>query len=184
MIDREILSTIKAAELLGVSQQSVRKWCQSGKMKTKTTPGGFYKIELSELERFKEEYNMPDITKVRYVIFVDKDKDRIKFFEDLLGMMEFKVVTAINILDIGMGIGKVNPDLIILGTEVSNATLVQLLSELKETNSSIPVLIIVGKGHKIEDAIVPFKKDRRIGILSRAEPFDISQFKNIVTDLL
>jgi excisionase family DNA binding protein len=77
--DGKIISTEEAARSLGVSQQSVRKWCQSGKIRARTTPGGFYKIERSELERFRQEFNMPNLDSNEFVLIIEENKDKIKF---------------------------------------------------------------------------------------------------------
>lgn len=181
MSNREIVSTIKAAKLLGVSQQSVRKWCQSGKIKAKSTPGGFYKIEISELERFKKEFNMPELSNERYALIVEENKDRIKFFGDLLEMLDFKVVTASQILDIGLSIGKIAPELIVLGIEEGRDYLISSFSRNKMTGN-IPILVISEKDEK--DEVITAPLNLKVEVLFLSEPFDIQGFKSKVTALL
>lgn len=177
MSNREVVSTIKAAQLLGVSQQSVRKWCQNGMLKAKSTPGGFYKIEMSELERFKAEFNMPALDTEKHVLIVEEDPDRTKFFGDLLEMLDLKVVTALNPIEIGISIGRVDPELILLGAGTQLAYLLQALNEC-ENNTSI--LVITEKVKDAEDIITLYKKNRKIGVLPLSDHFDVQQFKSTV----
>jgi len=182
--DEKIISTEEAARLLGVSQQSVRKWCQSSKIRAKTTPGGFYKIERSELERFRKEYNMPNLNSNEFVLIIEENQERIKFLSGLLEMLDLDVVTANDLISIGIAIGNVRPSLIVSGTKLSNLALEELLkgfSENKDTKN-IPILIIVNEGGNIENIIAPYKNDRKISVIT--EPLDIHQFKKEVENLL
>ena len=175
--DGKIISTEEAARLLGVSQQSVRKWCQSGKIRAKTTPGGFYKIERSELERFRQEFNMPDLDSNEYVLIIEENQERIKFVSGLLEMLDFEVVTASNLIGIGIAIGNTKPTFIISGTKLSTLNLEHILSSFSENSETktIPLLIIADEGKSIDSIITPYKDGRKISILS--EPLDIHQFK-------
>lgn len=179
----KIISTEEAARLLGVSQQSVRKWCQSGKIKAKTTPGGFYKIERSELERFRQEYNMPNLDANEFVLIVEENKERIKFISGLLEMLDFDVVTANDLISLGIAIGNHRPSFIIAGTKLSKLPVNLLLSSLtdNEETRNLPILIIEEEGENIEAEIEKYADNRRISILK--EPLDIHQFKREVEKL-
>ncbi len=179
----KIISTEEAARLLGVSQQSVRKWCQSGKIRAKTTPGGFYKIERAELERFRQEYNMPNLDSNEFVLIVEDNKERIKFISGLLEMLDFDVVTAQDLISIGIAIGNNRPSFIIAGTKLPKLSIDNLLSSLSDNNETknLPVLIIADEGENIEDLVSDYINTRKITILH--EPLDIHQFKREVENL-
>jgi excisionase family DNA binding protein len=181
--DGKIISTEEAARLLGVSQQSVRKWCQSGKIRAKTTPGGFYKIERAELERFRQEFNMPNLDSNDIVLIIEEDKERIKFISGLLEMLDFGVVTANDLISIGIAIGNSKPSFIISGTTFSLLNLEHLLQSFNENEEtkSLPLLIIANEGERIEDLINSYRDTRNISVLK--EPLDIHQFKRVVEDL-
>lgn len=181
MSNHEIVGTVRAGQLLGVSQQSVRKWCQSGKIKAKNTPGGFYKIEMSELERFKAEFNMPELDTDKHVLIIADNPNRIKFLGDLLEMLDFKVVTASDPLEIGISIGKVDPALIVLGKEEGRGYLLSSFSE-NTTTKDIPILVISEKGKEDEGIIAPL--NLKIDVLPLSDPFDIQGFKSKITALL
>ena len=179
----KIISTEEAARLLGVSQQSVRKWCQSGKIRAKTTPGGFYKIERSELERFRQEYNMPNLDSNEFVLIIEENKDRIKFLSGLLEMLDFDVVTARDLISIGIAIGNHRPSFIIAGTKLPKLSIDNLLSSLADNSETknLPILVIAEEGEDIEPIIGKYINNRRISILH--EPLDIHQFKREVENL-
>jgi len=179
----KIISTEEAARLLGVSQQSVRKWCQSGKIRAKTTPGGFYKIERTELERFRQEFNMPNLDSNDFVLLIEENKERIKLISGLLEMLDFDVVTADDLISIGIAIGNMRPAFIISGTKLSRLKLPSLIESFSDNSETknLPLLIIAEEGEKIGKMLEPYKSDRNISVLF--EPLDIHQFKREVENL-
>ena len=181
--DGKIISTEEAARLLGVSQQSVRKWCQSGKIRAKTTPGGFYKIERSELERFRQEFNMPNLDANDFVLIIEENGERIKFISGLLEMLDFDVVTANDLISIGIAIGNSRPSFIISGTRFSKLDLDTLLSSFgdNEETKNLPLLIIANEGENIDNQVKSYTNDRGISVLY--EPLDIHQFKREVENI-
>ena len=51
----EYVSTEKAAKLLLVTSETIRRWCVTGKLRGAIRPGGsHYKIPMSEIERMLE----------------------------------------------------------------------------------------------------------------------------------
>ena len=179
----KIISTEEAARLLGVSQQSVRKWCQSGKINAKTTPGGFYKIERSELERFRQEFNMPNLDSNEFVLIIEENMDSIKFIGGLLEMLDFDVVTANDLISIGIAIGNHRPRFIIVGSKLPKMSIDTLLTSLTDNNETrnLPILIIAKEGESIESRVESYSNNRKISILQ--EPLDIHQFKSEVEKL-
>ena len=179
MKSRKVYSTAEAARLFQVSQQSVRKWCQSGKIKARNTPGGFYKIEYSEIERFRQEFNMPDLDLRKCVLIVEEDQKKIDFISGLLVLLDLEVVTASNLIDIGIAVGNLKPMFIISGTDIKLKTN-DLLSNLSASNKTkdIPILIILKEGQYID-----LPKDRR-KIITLIEPIDVYKFKSVVKMLI
>lgn len=179
----KIISTEEAARLLGVSQQSVRKWCQSGKIRAKTTPGGFYKIERSELERFRQEFNMPNLDSNEIVLIIEENQERIKFISGLLEMLDFDVVTANNLISIGIAIGNSRPSFIIAGTKLKKLKIDELLESFSDNQETknLSILVIGEEGENIDDIITKYQNDRKISVIY--EPLDIHQFKREVENL-
>jgi excisionase family DNA binding protein len=181
--DGKIISTEEAARLLGVSQQSVRKWCQSGKIRARTTPGGFYKIERSELERFRQEYNMPNLDSNEFVLIIEENNDRIKFISGLLEMLDFDVVTANDLISIGIAIGNARPSFIISGSRLSKLSLRSLLESFtgNDETRELPLLIIADQGEKLDGELASIQNAHNVRVLY--EPLDIHAFKREVEAL-
>lgn len=49
-------SSARIAELLGVSPDSVRRWCDEGRLKSERNKGGHRRIDGKDLARFLDEY--------------------------------------------------------------------------------------------------------------------------------
>jgi excisionase family DNA binding protein len=181
--DGKIISTEEAARLLGVSQQSVRKWCQSGKIRAKTTPGGFYKIERTELERFRQEFNMPNLDSNESVLIIEENPSRIKFLSGLLEMLDLDVLTAKDLMSIGIAIGNVRPSFIISGTKLAGLEIEDLLKSLSENEQTrnISLLIIADANDDYNSLVSKHADTRRVSVLH--EPLDIHQFKREVEGL-
>ncbi len=179
----KIISTEEAARLLGVSQQSVRKWCQSAKIRAKTTPGGFYKIERSELERFRQEFNMPNLDSNEFVLIIEENTDRIKFLSGLLEMLDFDVITADDLISIGISIGNNRPSFIISGTRLSKLSLKSLIDSFSENEETknLSLLIIAEEGEDLTEIKKQLTGTRNFSVLH--EPLDIHQFKREVEKL-
>ena len=62
-----LLSTGQAADLLGTSCATVKRWCDAGKLECAKTPGGHRKIHMWSLAHVLEEHPHPD-TVVPYVL--------------------------------------------------------------------------------------------------------------------
>jgi excisionase family DNA binding protein len=179
----KIISTEEAARLLGVSQQSVRKWCQSGKIRAKTTPGGFYKIERVELERFRQEFNMPNLDSNESVLIVEENQSRIKFISGLLEMLDFDVFTANDLISVGIAIGNAQPTFIITGTKLTKLKIEELLNSLSNNQQTkdISILIIAEQGGDYNILVSKYGGIRKMAVLH--EPLDIHQFKSEVESL-
>jgi excisionase family DNA binding protein len=55
-MEEKLLSVTEAAELLGVSPSSLRRWTAEGRLGVLRLPGGARRYERAELERFKESW--------------------------------------------------------------------------------------------------------------------------------
>ena len=53
--ENELITTEKAAEMLGVTQRTVRRWCNSGELPAQRTSGSWWVIRREDVERLREE---------------------------------------------------------------------------------------------------------------------------------
>ncbi len=58
VINPQALTTAQVAKMCGVSDYTVRKWCDEGMLRYWTLPGGNIKIKYVDLKRFCIETNM------------------------------------------------------------------------------------------------------------------------------
>ena len=60
--DTELLSIGAAAERLGVSQKTLRKWADGGQIRVVKLPSGFRRFEPAEIERMRHAMGFADET--------------------------------------------------------------------------------------------------------------------------
>jgi excisionase family DNA binding protein len=56
---KELLSPKQVAASIGVSESSLKRWCDQGVLRTERTPGGHRRIRLGEVMRFLREQSQP-----------------------------------------------------------------------------------------------------------------------------
>jgi hypothetical protein len=98
-------------------------------------------------------------------------------------MLDYDVVTAKNLISIGIAIGNTQPSFLISGTKLTKMEVKDLLTYLAENDEtkSLPMLIIAGDSENYDDLINLYKNERKISVLH--EPLDIHQFKREVESL-
>jgi excisionase family DNA binding protein len=117
--EKQVLTTGEAAELCRVSQQTIIRCFDSGRLTGFRVPGSrFRRIPRSELIRFMRVNEIPvdllDDDQVR-VLVVDDDPSIVRIIEEMLGHEErFKVRTASTGYDAGMMTREFRPNIILL----------------------------------------------------------------------
>ncbi|MBA7553228.1 hypothetical protein ES705_45817 [subsurface metagenome] len=98
-------------------------------------------------------------------------------------MLDFDIVTASDLISIGIAIGNTSPSFIIAGTHLSKLKLNELLASLSDNNQTknLSMLIIADRGDNFSELISRYKTERKISVLQ--EPLDIHQFKKEVENL-
>jgi excisionase family DNA binding protein len=119
LAEKQVLTTGEAAELCRVSQQTIIRCFDSGRLTGFRVPGSrFRRIPRSELIRFMRVNEIPvdllDDDQVR-VLVVDDDPRIVRIIEEMLGHEErFKVRTASTGYDAGMMTREFRPNIILL----------------------------------------------------------------------
>ena len=126
---------------------------------------------------------MPNLDANDFVLIIEENKDRIKFISGLLEMLDFDVVTAHDLISIGIAIGNSRPSFIISGTTFTKLDLDYLLNSFgdNEETKNLPLLVIANEGDNIDSLVGNYKKERSISVLY--EPLDIHQFKREVENI-
>ena len=119
LAEKQVFTTGEAAEVCKVSQQTIIRCFDAGRLLGFRVPGSrFRRIPREELLRFMRENGIPtdelEGGKKR-ILVVDDDPEIVELFEDLLGADErFEVRSAESGYDAGVLTHEFRPDLIIL----------------------------------------------------------------------
>jgi excisionase family DNA binding protein len=119
LAEKQVLTTGEAAELCRVSQQTIIRCFDSGRLTGFRVPGSrFRRIPRSELIRFMRINEIPvdllDDDQVR-VLVVDDDPSIVRIIEEMLGREErFEVRTASTGYDAGMMTREFRPNIVLL----------------------------------------------------------------------
>ena len=117
--DKQVFTTGEAAAICQISQQTIIRCFDSGRLNGFRVPGSrFRRIPRAELVRFMKSNDIPlsrlESSK-RRVLIVDDDEQIVDLLRDVLGRdQRFEVRTAATGYDAGMLTQEFRPDLIIL----------------------------------------------------------------------
>ncbi len=119
MLHRASLTAGQAARHCQVSIPAFKRWVREGRLVAFRTPGGHYRIELSEFRRFLQQHSMPAYpaaAPTARILIVDDEPLIVDLLVDLLGpnTRGFKVETATDGYEALIKMGALNPDLLIL----------------------------------------------------------------------
>jgi excisionase family DNA binding protein len=117
--DKQVFTTGEAAEICKVSQQTIIRCFDSGRLQGFRVPGSrFRRIPRAELLRFMKANEIPTESlesTTKRVLVVDDDEQIIELVQDVLGRDErFEVKTASTGYDAGMLTEQFRPHLILL----------------------------------------------------------------------
>ncbi|MHC5002228.1 MAG: response regulator [Planctomycetota bacterium] len=117
--DKQVFTTGEAAEVCKVSQQTIIRCFDSGRLQGFRVPGSrFRRIPRAELLRFMKANEIPTEileSSERRVLVVDDDQEIIDLFVDVLGRDDrFKIKTASTGYDAGLLTEQFRPHLVLL----------------------------------------------------------------------
>lgn len=185
--DKKIFTTGEAAEICKVSQQTIIRCFDSGRLAGFRVPGSkFRRIPRAELLKFMKANDIP--TSVldhgrKRILVVDDDRAILDMFKDILSRDErFDVRVAETGYDAGMLTEAFRPNLLILDymlPDVNGNIVCQRLREREET-ASTKILIISGVVNQSE--IDGLLKAGAQGFMRK--PFDVHELLKKVSELL
>ena len=116
---KQIFTTGEAAEICKISQQTIIRCFDSGRLHGFRVPGSrFRRIPREELIRFMRESGLPVDrmgSTAKRILVVDDDDNMLEMFTELLGdNSQFSVKTALTGYDAGVLTEQFKPDLLIL----------------------------------------------------------------------
>lgn len=145
--DVEWLTLGQAAKYLGVSDSTVRKWADAGRLAAFATPGGHRRFRRADLDEFLQDARVagpPD--RAPLVLVVDADDQRRGLVRFSLGAEGYEVREAANAQDGLAALDEEPPDLILLDVLVPEVDGWEILCTLRERHGleSIPVVMFAG----------------------------------------
>jgi excisionase family DNA binding protein len=186
--DKQVFTTGEAAEICKVSQQTIIRCFDSGRLQGFRVPGSrFRRIPRTELLRFMKSNEIPTDaleSTTKRVLVVDDDEQIVELFRDVLGHDDrFELKTAATGYDAGMLTEQFRPHLILLDYMLPdiNGNLVCERIKANPDLASTKVLFVSGVVGQDEIGRLTGKAGAD-GFVKK--PFDIEQLVRQVEELL
>ena len=183
---KQVFTTGEAAELCNVSQQTIIRCFDSGRLNGFRVPGSkFRRIPRTDLIRFMRDNEIPsdllDSGSVR-VLIVDDDPQIIRMMEELLQDDDrFDVRAATNGYDAGMVTREFRPDVILLDYMLPDINGNVVCDRVKSNPKTRDTRIIIVSGAVDRDEITGLLENGADDFI--AKPFDPTTLLGRVTEL-
>jgi len=187
LTDKQIFTTGEAAELCKISQQTIIRCFDSGRLKGFRVPGSrFRRIPREELIRFMKGNGIPteqlESGKSK-ILVVDDDPEILELFTDLLGSdNRFEVKTAETGYDAGMLTESFRPDLILLDYMLPDINGNVVCQRIRENESLAHTKVIIVSGVVNQDEIDDLMQAGADEFVKK--PFNIEMLMQRVSSLL
>ena len=185
--DKSVFTTGEVAQICKVSQQTVIRCFDSGRLKGFRVPGSrFRRIPRESLISFMKNNGIPldhlDSGKKR-VLVVDDDKAIVEMFSDLLGRDgRFEVETASTGYDAGILTEKFRPDVILLDFKLPDINGTAVCRTVRANPNLEHIRIIAISGVADPDEIEELKAAGADDFIRK--PFDINEVIARVADMV
>lgn len=184
---KQIFTTGEAAEICKISQQTIIRCFDSGRLRGFRVPGSkFRRIPREELMRFMRENSIPtDILEggKRRILIVDDDEQILELFTDVFARDErFEIKTAATGYDAGMLTEQFRPDLMILDYMLPdvNGNVVCRTVRQNPDLAGMKIIIVSGVVNQEEiDDLLQAGADEFV-----KKPFNIEKLLGRITELL
>jgi excisionase family DNA binding protein len=180
-------TTIDIAKLLDVTQKTVARWIDAGKLDAFVTPGGHRRVYASVLAEFLKKYKMhlpPELEaldKTR-VLVVDDNANIVKTIVRFLNKEadKYDIYTAADGFQAGQAISDHNPQLVILDIKLPGIDGFKVCESIRKRNKDTKILAITGYD-------TPDNKKKIIACGANAylpKPFDMKNLDKAIKRLL
>jgi len=190
MLER-VLTTGEIADYCQVSRVTVFQWIKQQRIPAFSTPGGHYRVKLSDFHRFLEEYGMPvDPT------FFNRDKERILVVDDdpqivdfIIGVLETDegrrqrvLETAADGFEAGLKIASFKPHLVLLDLMMPGLDGFKECEQVKSDPETEHIKVLIVTGFGLEENIERALRLGADGYLLK--PLSVEELQERVRDLL
>ncbi|MEM9064896.1 MAG: response regulator [Planctomycetota bacterium] len=185
--NKKIFTTGEAAQLCKVSQQTIIRCFDSGRLNGFRVPGSrFRRIPREELIRFMQSNGIPtEILEggARRILVVDDDPQILELFTDVLGTDErFVMKTAANGYDAGMLTEAFKPHLVVLDYMLPDVNGNIVAQRIREHDDLASTKIIFVSGVVNQDEIKSLLEAGGDDFVKK--PFDVPELIGKMTELL
>ena len=184
---KDLFTTGEAAEVCKVSQQTIIRCFDAGRLEGFRIPGSkFRRIPRQSLVKFMKENNIPlDAleTGKKKVLIVDDDPEIVELIVDVLVHDDrFEVKTASSGYDAGMLTQQIRPDLILLDYMLPDVNGNVVCQTIRKNPEFENVKIIIVSGVIKQDEINHLLKSGAEDFIRK--PFDITELTDKITAVL
>ncbi len=185
--DKQVFTTGEAAEICKVSQQTIIRCFDSGRLQGFRVPGSrFRRIPRNELLRFMKANDIPTEaleSAVKRILIVDDDDQIVALLMDALGRDDrYEVRTASTGYDAGMLTEQFQPNLVLLDYMLPDINGNLVCERIKSNPRLADTKVIVISGVVTHDEIERLKRSGCDEFIKK--PFDVNQLTTDIADLL
>ncbi len=185
--EKQVFTTGEAAEVCKVSQQTIIRCFDSGRLQGFRVPGSrFRRIPKAELIRFMRENDIPlDALEggKKRVLVVDDDPEILELFEDLLGRdSRFEVKTANTGYEAGLLTESFKPNLIILDYMLPDINGDLVCRRVREREDLVETKIMFVSGVVRQDEVEELMRAGADEFMKK--PFDVDRLLDRMCGLL
>ena len=186
-----LLTTGDIADYCQVSRVTVFQWIKKQQLPAFSTPGGHYRVKLSDFRRFLEKYDMPvDRTFFnRYkerILVVDDDPQVVDFIIRALkadeGGPQRELETAADGFGAGLKIASFKPCLVVLDLMMPGLDGFKLCGQVKSNPETEHIKVLIVTGFGSEENIERVLRLGADGYLLK--PLNVEELQKRVKDLL
>jgi len=184
---KDLFTTGEAAEVCKVSQQTIIRCFDSGRLEGFRVPGSrFRRIPRQSLIKFMKENNIPldavDSGK-RKVLIVDDDAEIVELLVDVLARDgRFETKTASSGYEAGIATQRFRPELILLDYMLPDVNGNVVCQTIRKNPEFENIKIIIVSGVVKQDEIEQLLKSGAEGFIKK--PFDVAELTGKITAVL
>lgn len=185
--EKQVFTTGEAAEICKVSQQTIIRCFDSGRLQGFRVPGSrFRRIPRNDLIQFMKKNDIPvdglGSAKKR-ILIVDDDQQIVELLTDVLKRdSRFEVSSAGNGYDAGLLTQQIRPHLILLDYMLPDINGNLVCQRIKSNPELQDIKIIFVSGVVNQEEIEALNKDGAEGFIKK--PFDIERLVNHIAEML
>ncbi len=184
---KDLFTTGEAAEICKVSQQTIIRCFDAGRLEGFRVPGSrFRRIPLKNLVRFMKDNNIPLDTiesGKRKILIVDDDAEIVELIEDVLERDgRFEIKTASSGYEAGMATEKFRPELILLDYMLPDVNGNVVCQTIRRNPEFENIKIIIISGVVIQEEISQLLKSGAEDFIRK--PFNITELTDKINVIL